>query len=117
MKIDFSGNLLDDALIKGELKFKVNDLKDSYFLTGKVSKMNLSKLNSYSQPTFNVKLSGVLNSIDYQIVANDIDAHATMHVDLENIDIEVLNKKQNKSVFNQIILCFVSSIKKAVLIL
>ncbi len=93
VKLNFKSDFLGDAPLEANLTFNVKDLKDEYYLSGTLKNFDISSMDSFIEPNFNIKAEGEINFLDFTIHGSDYDASARVKVDYEDLKIQVLNKK------------------------
>jgi hypothetical protein len=96
VKLNFKSDFLGDAPLEVNLSFNVNDLNDEYYLNGTLQNFDISSMDSFIEPNFNIKAEGEINHLDFMIHGADYDASARIKVDYEDLKIQVLNKNTKR---------------------
>ena len=96
VKLNFRSDFLGNAPLEANLSFDVKDLDDEYYLNGTLKNFDISSMDSFIEPNFNIKAEGEINYLDFRIHGADYDASARIKVDYEDLMIQVLNKKTKR---------------------
>lgn len=96
VKLNFRSDFLGDAPLEANLSFDVKDLDDEYYLNGTLKNFDISSMDSFIEPNFNIRAEGEINYLDFRIHGADYDASARIKVDYEDLKIQVLNKKTKR---------------------
>ncbi len=97
VKLNFKSDFLGNAPLEANLSFEVKDLNDNYYLNGNLKRFDISSMDSFIKPNFNIKAEGEINYLDFKIHGSDYDASARIKVDYEDLKIQVLNKKTKRN--------------------
>lgn len=93
MIIDAKGRLLGEGLINLKVTYFLNDSTGKFLMKGSLGSMNLQGLNDIVEPSTKVTLKkGKVNSMFFNIEANDIEGTGEVIVKYEDVEIEILDK-------------------------
>lgn len=93
LELDLSAKLMGEGLLTANVKFDLENPDGKFTLKGTLGKINLSSLNTMIEPEAKVKIkSGIVNRLDFNILANDYDGSGELIVRYENLEVELLNK-------------------------
>ena len=105
MVLRAKGKLIGEGQINLEVTYFLNDTTGKFLMKGSVGAMNLTGLNDIIEPSTKVSLkSGRMNSLFFNIVADDIDGTGEVIVRYENAEIEILDKNfgHDQNIFQRI---------------
>ena len=147
-RLNFNALFLGQSRINAEYSFATKNKFDQYTLTGKLVDFKTSDLNILTKPMFNVKTTGTIKELNFQINGSDVEARANVRMVYKDLRLIYGNNKgkdkiiskianlimkndrdfkqakavtvhvkrdQKKSMYNQIIKCFVESVKKTII--
>jgi hypothetical protein len=105
MEMDLAAKLMGEGPLTANVKFDLENPKGEFTLKGTLGRINLSSLNTMIEPEAKVKLkSGIINRLDFNIIANDYDGSGELIVRYENLEVELLNKdfEADEQIFRKI---------------
>jgi hypothetical protein len=93
LEMNLSAKLMGEGPLTANVKFDLEKPDGRFTLKGTMGKMNLKALNSMIEPEAKVGLkSGMINRMDFNILANDYDGSGELIIRYENLEVELLNK-------------------------
>src|SRR5690606_3114052 len=105
MVLKAKGRLIGEGQINLEVRYFVNDTTGKFLMKGSIGAMNLAGLNKIIEPSTKVTLKkGRINSLFFNIVADDIDGTGEVIVRYEDVEIEILDRNfgHNQNIFQRI---------------
>jgi len=105
MILKAKGKLIGEGAINLEVTYFLNDTTGRFLMKGSLGAMNLSGLNKIIEPSTKVALKdGRINSLFFNIVADDIEGTGEVIVQYQNLEIEILDKNfgRDQTVFQRI---------------
>ncbi|QLE01120.1 hypothetical protein HX109_05900 [Galbibacter sp. BG1] len=102
--IDIQSKFMGDADFKLLWVFDINNKADYFTLHGNMKHLNADKINEFIKPNMNVETEGSIDSIVFDVYANENNANGTFMMTYEDFKISIL--KENQNVVNK----FVTSI-------
>jgi hypothetical protein len=89
---------MDKSLLTASFHFPLNSKNGEYYYEGELDTFNVQELNPLLENSFFVSVvSGTINSLNFDIVANDQDAEGELQMNYKNLKIDLLNKKKTDS--------------------
>ncbi|MEX2595022.1 MAG: hypothetical protein WD426_19825 [Anditalea sp.] len=93
MVLAANSRLMGKGLIDLKVTYFLNDTTGKFLMEGNIGSMDLLNLNQMIEPSTKVTLrNGTLNSLFFNIVANDIEGTGEVIVKYEDLEIEILDK-------------------------
>ncbi|WP_373523273.1 hypothetical protein [Aquiflexum sp.] len=93
ISIDANGKLMGEGQINAMIAYDLEDPEGKFTLNGTLEKMDLTKVNSMIEPEAKASLkSGMIDRLDFNILANDYEGSGDLIVRYQNLEIELLNK-------------------------
>jgi len=105
MTLKAKGKLIGEGAINLDITYFLNDTTGKFHMKGSLGGMNLVGLNKIVEPSTKVALKqGRINSLFFNIVADDLDGTGEVIVQYENLEIEILDKNfgRDQTVFQRI---------------
>lgn len=105
MVLKAKGKLIGEGQINLEVSYFLNDTTGKFLMKGSVGAMDLLGLNKIIEPSTKVSLkNGRMNSLFFNIVADDIEGTGEVIVRYENVEIEILDKNfgHDQNIFQRI---------------
>lgn len=105
ISIDANGKLMGEGQINAMIEYDLEDPEGKFTLKGTLLKMDLTKLNSMIEPEAKASLkSGMIDRLDFNILANDYEGSGELIVRYQNLEIELLNKdfEQDQNILRKI---------------
>lgn len=105
MVLKAKGRLIGEGQINLEVRYFLNDTTGKFLMKGSIGAMNLAGLNKIIEPSTKVTLKkGRINSLFFNIVADDIDGTGEVIVRYEDVEIEILDRNfgHNQNIFQRI---------------
>lgn len=105
MVLKAKGRLIGEGQINLEVTYFLSDTTGKFLMKGSVGAMDLMGLNNIIEPSTKVSLkNGRMNSLFFNIVADDIEGTGEVIVQYENVEIEILDKNfgHDQNIFQRI---------------
>lgn len=105
MVLEAKSRLMGKGLIDIKVTYFLNDTTGKFLMEGNIGRMDLVNLNRIIEPSTKVSLkNGILNSLFFDVVANDIEGTGDVIVKYEDLEIEILDKNfgYDQNVFQRI---------------
>ncbi|MEL4307045.1 hypothetical protein [Joostella sp. CR20] len=97
--IDIHSKFMGDAHFNLKWKFDVNNKADFFTLHGNMQNLNAEEINAFVMPNMNVKTSGAIRSVIFDVFANENEANGTFRLKYEDFKITI--HKKNTTVINK----------------
>ncbi len=98
LKANASGYIMDEGLLTASFRFPLNSEHGEYFYGGKLSRMNMTAFNPLLENLFFVSIrDGVIDSLNFNISANDDYSEGKMKFRYNNLKFDIENKKKSDS--------------------
>jgi hypothetical protein len=93
LELDLSAKLMGKGPLNAIVKFDLENPDGEFSLKGTLGKIDLTSINSMVEPEAKVGLkSGIVNRLDFNILANEYDGSGELIIRYENLEVELLNK-------------------------
>jgi hypothetical protein len=105
MVLKAKGRLIGEGQINLDVTYFLNDTTGKFLMKGSVGAMDLVGLNKIIEPSTKVSLKkGRMNSLFFNIAADDIEGTGEVIVRYENVEIEILDKNfgHDQNIFQRI---------------
>lgn len=105
MVLKAESKLIGEGQINLEVTYFLNDTTGKFLMKGSIGAMDLLGLNKIIEPSTKVSLkNGRMNSLFFNIVADDIEGTGEVIVRYENVEIEILDKNfgHDQNIFQRI---------------
>lgn len=105
MTLKAKGKLIGEGQINLEVTYFLNDTTGRFLMKGNIGSMNLAGLNNIIEPSTKVALkTGKMNSLFFNITANDLEGTGEVIVQYEDLEIEILdgNFGHDQNIFQRI---------------
>lgn len=105
LEMKIKAKLMDIGPVNINMYYDLNSENGTFTLKGTLGKMPLQPLNNMIEPEAKISLkSGVINRLDFNIVANDYEGSGDAIVRYEDLELELLNKDfvKDQNVFRKI---------------
>lgn len=105
MVLKAESKLIGEGQINLEVTYFLNDTTGKFLMKGSIGAMDLLGLNKIIEPSTKVSLkNGRMNSLFFNIVADDIEGIGEVIVRYENVEIEILDKNfgHDQNIFQRI---------------
>jgi hypothetical protein len=101
--IDLTTMFMNDAKFDFKWSFQISNTSDYFNMNGNVVGLDMAKTNSFLSPNLNVKTSGYIKSLSFNIAGNDVEANGELNMNYENLKIDVGEKdKTVNSIVNAV---------------
>lgn len=94
--LDITGVFMEATPFKVDWAFDVNNKSDSFVFAMDMDKLELSKINAFTEPNLKVKLEGQTKKIFFTIDGNNIRSTIDLKMDYDDLKISVLSKNGKK---------------------
>ena len=101
--IDLTTMFMNDAKFDFKWSFQISNTSDYFNMNGKLVGLDIAKTNEFLLPNLNVKTSGYIKELNFNIAGNDVEANGTLNMNYEDFKIDISKKdKTIKSVLNAV---------------
>ncbi|WP_044403217.1 hypothetical protein [Lacinutrix sp. Hel_I_90] len=90
--LNIQGVFMEATPFTVDWSFDVNSKTDSFVFATAMDKLELSKINTFTEPNLNVRLEGVTNQTYFTIDGNNTKSKVDLKVNYEDLNISVLSK-------------------------
>ncbi|WAC03440.1 hypothetical protein N7U66_08020 [Lacinutrix neustonica] len=94
--LDIAGIFMEGTPFKADWAFDVNNKSDSFVFAMDMDQLELSKINTFTEPNLKVKLEGQTKKIFYTIDGNNTRSTIDFKVNYDDLKISVLRKEGKK---------------------
>ncbi|AFL83691.1 protein of unknown function (DUF748) [Belliella baltica DSM 15883] len=92
LKINAEAMLMGKGKVNIEINYILDDSLGNFNIRGSLGRINLQEINTMVEPEAKVRIkSGVINRLDFNIFANDLEGEGEVIVRYDNLEIELLN--------------------------
>jgi predicted secreted protein len=105
MTLEAQGRLIGEGMINLKVNYFLNDTTGKFTMNGRIGSMDLAGLNDIIEPSTKVSLKqGKVNSVFFNLVANDKEGAGDLIVKYEDLEIEILDKNfgHDQNIFQKI---------------
>lgn len=92
--IRLATQFMEDSKLKVDWRFNVLDKSDGFHMRGEITNFDASSLDPFSKPYSNVKTTGKLQYVAFDIAGNDIQSQGTVSMRYEDLKVRIYRKKK-----------------------
>lgn len=91
-KIHVEADFMDEAPLRLNWEFYVNDLQDDFRVYGELETIAAGAVNPYLRPAKNIELEGVIQSLYYNFYGDQENATGDMRMQFKDFKVEILKE-------------------------
>jgi len=95
-QILIDANFMDVAPLKVDWSFDIHNSNDPFLFKMDLGKLEAPRLNSFTEPNLNVRLTGTTEKTYATIDGSSNSSHVTMRMRYEDFEVNILNKNGKK---------------------
>lgn len=89
---------MEEATLRVDWRFNVLDKSDGFRIQGQIANFDTHKLDPFTKPYSNLKTSGKLAYVDFDISGNDLDSRGEVRMRYDDLKVKVYRKKKPSKV-------------------